>query len=81
VLQARKQDAAALAHFEQTIRGARMCPPPILGNAYLEAARTYERTGRAEEAMDYYRTVTSLFGAAADTRVAATRALTRLQTR
>jgi tetratricopeptide (TPR) repeat protein len=81
VLQASKQDAAALAHFEQAIRSARTCPPPILGNAYLEAARVYERTGRSDGAIDYYRTVTSLFGAAADTRVAATRALTRLQTR
>ena len=78
VLQARKDDAAALAQFEQTIRAARSCPAPILGNAYLEAARVYERLGQADDAIDYYRTATSLFGAATDTRVAATRALTRL---
>ena len=78
VLQARKADAASLAHFEQTIRSARSCPAPILGNAYLEAARVYERLGQADDAIDYYRTATSLFGAATDTRVAATRALTRL---
>ncbi|MCY0725921.1 hypothetical protein OVW19_29705, partial [Klebsiella pneumoniae] len=39
VLQARGDDPAALAHFQQTIRGARTCPAPILGDAYLEAAR------------------------------------------
>jgi hypothetical protein len=81
LLQARKLDAAALAAFEQTIRGARTCPAPILGNAYLEAARVYERMGQVDDAIDYYRTATSLFGAAADTRVAATRALIRLRTR
>ena len=78
MLQARKDDAAALAQFEQTIRGRASCPAPILGNAYLEAARVYERLGRRDDAIDYYRTATSLFGAATDTRVAATRALTRL---
>jgi predicted negative regulator of RcsB-dependent stress response len=81
VLQARKQDAAALAHFEQTIRAARTCPAPILGNAYLEAARVYERSGRSDDAIRYYRTITSLFGAASDTRVAAGRALARVQAR
>ena len=79
LLQARKDDAGALAQFELTVRAARVCPPPILGNAYLEAARLHERLGHAEDAIGYYRTATSLFGAAADTRVAATRALTRLR--
>ena len=37
---------AALAQFEPTIRDARPCPPPILGTAYLEAARLHERAGR-----------------------------------
>ncbi|MEN3339538.1 MAG: hypothetical protein V7647_3214 [Acidobacteriota bacterium] len=78
VLQARKDDAAALAHLEQTIRTARTCPAPILGNAYLEAARVYERLGQTDDAVEYYRTAAVLFGAAADTRAAATRALTRL---
>ncbi len=79
LLQARKDDAGALAQFELTVRAGRSGPPPILGNAYLEAARLHERLGRTEEAIGYYRTATSLFGAAADTRVAATRALTRLR--
>jgi tetratricopeptide (TPR) repeat protein len=81
VLQARKTDTAALAQFEQAIRLARTCPAPILGNAYLEAARVYERVGQVDDAIEYYRTATTLFGVAADTRAAATRALTRLHAR
>ena len=81
VLQARKSDAAALAQFEQAIRLGRAAPAPILGNAYLEAARVYERVGQLDDAIEYYQTATTLFGAAADTRAAATRALTRLHAR
>jgi hypothetical protein len=79
VQQARKDDIEALAEFEHAIHGARACPPAILGNAYLEAARVLERLGRRAEAVSYYHTATSLFGAAADTRAAATRALVRLE--
>jgi tetratricopeptide (TPR) repeat protein len=79
VLQSQKEDALALSHLESAIRGARTCPAPILGTAYLEAARLHERSGRKEEAISFYRVVASLFGAAADTRSAATRALTRLR--
>ena len=81
VLQARKDDGAALAQFEHAIRGAKSCPAPILGTAYLEAARLYERVGRRDRAIASYRTASALFGAAADTRTAATRALTRLRAR
>lgn len=76
---ARKDDSEALAEFEHAIHGARVCPPAILGNAYLEAARVLERLGRRAEAISYYHTATTLFGAAADTRAAATRALSRLE--
>jgi len=79
VQQARKDDTGALAQFEHTIRGAHACPAPILGNAYLEAARVLERLGRRTQAISYYHIATTLFGAAADTRAAATRALTRLE--
>ena len=68
VQQARRNDAAALAHYEQAIKAARTCPPPIL-----------ERQGRRTQAISYYRIASSLFGAASDTRAAATRALTRLK--
>jgi tetratricopeptide (TPR) repeat protein len=81
VLQARKQDPAALVQFETTIREGRQCPAPILGTAYLEAARLHERAGRRDQAISYYRIASTLFGAAADTTSAATRALTRLRAR
>lgn len=78
VLQARKDDAAAVAQFELAIDESRTCPPPILGTAYLEAARLHERAGRTAQALTYYRAASTLFGAAAETHAAATRALTRL---
>ena len=81
VLQARREDAGALAEFERTIRDARACPAPILGAAYLEAARLHERAGHRERAIAEYRTAETLFGAAEETRTAATRALARLQSR
>jgi len=79
VQQARKEDAAALAHYEQAIKSARTCPPPILGYAYVDAARILERQGKRTQAVSYYRIASTLFGAASDTRAAATRALTRLK--
>lgn len=79
VLQAKNEDAAALAQFEAAIHGARSCPAPILGTAYLEAARLHERGGHREQAIAFYRIAASLSGAAADTHSSATRALTRLR--
>ena len=79
VLQAKKEDAAALAAFEAAIRSARDCPPPIVASSYLEAARLHERLARKAQAIDYYRAASTLFGGGADTRAAATRALTRLR--
>lgn len=81
VLQALHDDARALAQFELAIRGARACPAPVLGVAYLEAARLHERLGRRDSALSYYRIASTLFGAAADTRNAAARNVTRLSRR
>jgi tetratricopeptide (TPR) repeat protein len=78
VLQARKDDVGALAQFERAIDEARECPPPILGNAYLEAARLHERAGHLPQALSYYRIASTLFGASAETHATAARALTRL---
>ena len=78
VLETRRDDDGALAHFEIAIRNARSCPAPILATAYLEAARLYERAGRRDDAIGAYRTVTTLFGGAQETRDAATRAIARL---
>ncbi|HSN69684.1 MAG TPA: tetratricopeptide repeat protein, partial [Thermoanaerobaculia bacterium] len=80
-LQAARNDAAALAQFEATIRAARDCPPPILGTAYLDAARLHERAGHRDRALSYYRIASTLFGAAGDTRATASRAVTRLESK
>ncbi len=78
VLEARRDEAGALAQFEVTIRNPRTCPGPILATAYLEAARLYERTGRRADAIRTYTAATTVFGGAQETRTAATRALARL---
>jgi hypothetical protein len=79
ILQALKEDAAALAAFEAVIRGARDAPAPIVASAYYEAARLHERLTHKEQALDYYRAASTWFGGGADTRAAATRALARLR--
>ena len=81
VLQARRDDGAALAQFELAIREAKSCPAPILAAAYLEAARLHERAGHRDQALSWYRIAAALFGAAQETRSAATRALNRLEKR
>ncbi len=78
VLQARRQEAPALAHFELAIRAARDAPAPITAAAYLEAARLQERAGQIDVAIGYYRAAATWFGGGADARAAANRALARL---
>jgi hypothetical protein len=56
-----------------------MCPAPILGSAYLEAARLQERAGQRDQALAWYRVSSTLFGAAQETRAAASRAIARLE--
>ncbi len=79
VLEAKNDHPAALLSFEATISNPRDCPPPIVAAAYLEAARLHERLTRKAQAIDYYRAASTLFGAGADTRAAANRALLRLR--
>ena len=78
-LQAGKNDVAALVQFEASIRAAKTCPAPILGTAYMEAARLHERAGHRDQATSYYRIASTLFGATSETHAAASRALTRLK--
>jgi tetratricopeptide (TPR) repeat protein len=77
-LRANKDDQAALGQFELAFRGARACPPPVLGMAYVEAAQVCERAGRRDEAIGYYRTASTLFGAGSETQALASRELARL---
>jgi tetratricopeptide (TPR) repeat protein len=79
VLEARGDDAGAIAELEVTIRDARLAPAPVVGDAYMEVARIHERAGRRAEAVAAYRMASTLFGAAEATHRAAARALTRLQ--
>jgi hypothetical protein len=81
VLQARREDLAALAQFDLAIRHGKNCPAPILGNAHLEAARLHERLGHQDDAISAYRIASTLFGASDDTHAAAQRALARLGAR
>jgi Tetratricopeptide repeat len=79
VLQARRDETGALAQFALTIRDARLAPAPIVGDAYVEAARLHERAGRRDQAIAAYRAAATLFGAAENTHLTASRALTRLE--
>jgi tetratricopeptide (TPR) repeat protein len=78
LLVSRLSDVAALAEFELTIRNARHAPAPLVGEAYLEAARIHERAHRRDQAISAYRAASTLFGASTQTQVAASRALVRL---
>jgi tetratricopeptide repeat protein len=78
VLAAQKNDAAALAEFDRTIREPHGCPAPILATTHLESARLYERAGRRDQAIASYRIAATLFGGAEETRNAAMRALARI---
>jgi len=77
-LEARRNDLAALDAFETTIRDAHVCPAPIAAEAYLEAARLHERLAHRDQAIDDYRAASTWFGASAETRAAALRALSRM---
>ena len=79
VLLARKDDAAALDHFERAIRGARDAPAPIAASSYYEAARLHERLTHRDKAIEYYRAASTWFGGAAETHASAQRALVRLR--
>jgi tetratricopeptide (TPR) repeat protein len=79
LLQAQRDDEGALGEFERAIREGRHCPAPILAAAHLEAARLHERAGHRDQALSAYRIAATLFGAAAETRAAATRAISRLE--
>jgi tetratricopeptide (TPR) repeat protein len=82
---ARREPAAARAQLETAIalveKETRLCPPPILGAIYLEAAQLYERDGEGERAIATYRTASTLFGAGDDTHRLAARAIARLSKR
>jgi hypothetical protein len=78
-LQTRHDETGALVEYAAALAGAKNAPAPIAGAAFLDAARLEERLGRREQALAHYRAASTWFGAAADTKTAASRALTRLR--
>jgi tetratricopeptide (TPR) repeat protein len=78
VLQARKNETAAIGQIEAALDNAHACPAPIAADAYLDAARLLERHGDRDRAVAYYRAAATWFGGAADTHSAALHALARL---
>jgi tetratricopeptide (TPR) repeat protein len=80
-----REMAAARVQLETAItlgaKDPRLCPPPILGTIYLEAAQLYERAGERDRAIGTYRIASTLFGAADDTQRLAARAVARLSSR
>jgi tetratricopeptide (TPR) repeat protein len=90
-LVARKQDAPALVQLETALRpapasaaaagseGGVTAPPTLIADAAFLAGRLSEQAHDRERATAYYRRAAGTFGASADTRASATRALARLQ--
>jgi tetratricopeptide (TPR) repeat protein len=75
---ARGRQAEALAAFQRAISLGDACPPTVLARALLDAGRLHERAGRREDAATLYQRASDLFGAAAETRSGARRALARV---
>jgi tetratricopeptide (TPR) repeat protein len=78
LLQARRNDADALAVLDAITRARGSAPPTIYASACIDAARLHERRGDRARAIDLYRTATGVFGADQRTKDAAQHALTRL---
>jgi tetratricopeptide (TPR) repeat protein len=80
LLQAQKNDAAALRVYDAIANARAATPPTFYASACLEAARMIERRGDRARAIDLYRIARDVFGADQRTKDAAQRALTRLTT-
>jgi hypothetical protein len=80
LLQAQKDEAAALKVLDAIIASRSATPPTIYGFACVDAARLLEQRGDRPRAIDLYRTARDVFGADQRTKDAAHRALTRLST-
>jgi predicted Zn-dependent protease len=78
VLQAQKNDAAAMTMLEAVTRARATAPPTIYAAACVEAARMHEQRGSTARAIELYETARTVFGADRLTKDAAQRALTRL---
>jgi tetratricopeptide (TPR) repeat protein len=79
VLMARHLDSEALAELDTVLRTPSLVPPTMLAEAALAAATLHEQAHDRARAIDLYRRAASIFGASAQTRSTAQRALTKLQ--
>lgn len=80
VLMAQHQNPEALVQLEAAANSTNpIAPPTIIADAALAAGRLREITRDRQAALAHYRHAATVFGASADTRNAARRAITRLE--
>lgn len=78
LLQAQKNDAAALTILEALVRTRGAAPPVFYAAACVEAARLHEQRGASARALELYRAARGVFGADERTIDDARRAIARL---
>jgi len=78
LLQAQKNDPAALLELEALVKARATTPPTIYAATCVAAARIYERQRSPARAIELYRIARGVFGADQQTKEAADRALARL---
>jgi tetratricopeptide (TPR) repeat protein len=79
VLSARQRTTRAIAELDAALAAAATTPPTTIADAALLAGRLREQQRDRTTAIACYRRAAATFGAAAETRTAATRALERLE--
>jgi tetratricopeptide (TPR) repeat protein len=79
LLEARKEDLAAIELYESVMSAGADTPPTFFADASLHAARLYEQQHDEARAIELYQRALSSEGAEAATKTAATRALARLR--
>jgi tetratricopeptide (TPR) repeat protein len=80
VLEAQGQDLLAIEAYEQVMIAGALTPPTFFAAASVDAARLYERQQVTPRAIELYRRALETIGADDRTKLAATRALSRLGT-
>ena len=79
VLAARQRIAPAIAQLDAVLAAAKTTPAPTIAEAALFSGRLREQQHDFDNAIAAYRRAAATFGAAAETRNAATRAIERLE--
>jgi tetratricopeptide (TPR) repeat protein len=79
VLAARQRAADAIVQCDAAVAAWRTSPPTVVADAALLAGRLREQQRDRENAIAAYKRAASMFGAAAETRAAAARAVERLE--